>query len=236
MTADFKGIDEELVKQRFSRSLKTYSANAHVQKHTAEKLISLLPGKNYNSILEIGAGSGLLTELIKKNLVFKKYTAVDIVPECRQYIDKIIPDNIFIPGNIEKIILKDSYDLIISNAALQWCSNTAEQINRLKESLNQNGVFAAAIFGNSNFKELKSVLNLPDKMKTSLKGIEETIKLYFDSPIDILKHIKYTGANSLTEYKFSRTSLRQFETDYKSKFSKGSQVYITYNPLYILEC
>ena len=43
-----------------------------------------------SDVLEIGCGTGLLTELAVKNISFKNYTAVDIVPECEKYIKSVI--------------------------------------------------------------------------------------------------------------------------------------------------
>lgn len=228
-------IDKTLVKKRFEKSLKTYNENAVVQKIMAQKLVSMLPQKNYNSIFEIGCATGLLTEQIVKNLKFSKFTCNDIVENAREYIDKIIPDNTFIAGDIEEIHLKNKYDLIISNAALQWCENSDEIIKKLKLNLNKNGILAFSIFGSENLKEIKTILNIPNTMIKNIKGKEEKIVLYFNTPIDILKHIKLTGTNAITEYKFTKTSLKQFEEKYKSLFSSEDKVFLTYNPLYFIE-
>ena len=228
-------IDKKLVEQRFKKSLKTYKDNAFIQKYTAEKLISLLPRFNYGSILEIGCGAGILTEQIKEKLVFSKFSCIDLVQQAKEHIDKIIPDNIFKAGDIEKIELKEKYDLIISNAALQWCENFEKTIEKLFLSLNKSGVLAVSAFGNNNLKELKTVLNLPDAMKTNIQGIEEEKVFYFNSAVDILKHLKYTGANAVSGYKFTKSSLKSFEEQYRSLYSRESKVYLTYNPLYLVK-
>ena len=63
-------IDKSLVKKRFSKSLKTYDDNAIVQKQMAEKLVDFLPKKEFNSVLEIGCATGLLTKQLKTKLSF----------------------------------------------------------------------------------------------------------------------------------------------------------------------
>ena len=228
-------INKSLVKKRFSKSLKTYNDNAVIQKIMAEKLINLLPDKEFSSIFEIGCATGILTEQIAKNLTFKTFTANDLVENSKEYIDKIIPENTFISGDIEKIKINRNYDLIIANAALQWCENQEKIINKLYSKLNDNGVLAVSIFANNNLNEIKTVLNLQETINTNLSGITEEYKIFFKSPLEVLKHIKSTGANSLTEYKFTKTSLNAFEKKYNDLYSQNGKVSLTYRPLYIIK-
>ncbi len=228
-------IDKSLVKKRFSKSLKTYNDNALIQKETAKKLIDFLPRKEFNSIFEIGCATGILTGQIVKNIKFKTYTSNDIVENSKAYIDKIIPENTFITGDIETIEINQKYDLIIANAVLQWCENTSGTIDKLFSCLNKNGVLAVSIFANDNLKEIQTVLNIKSPIKTDLNGIIEEYRLLFDSPKDVLKHIKATGANALTEYKFTKSSLKAFEEKYKTLYNVNGKVCLTYKPLYIIK-
>ena len=81
-------IDKELIKNRFKKSLKTYDENAFVQKTVAEKLVNLLPCKDFSNILEIGCGSGILTKIINEKYNPELYVINDIVAECEKYIKK----------------------------------------------------------------------------------------------------------------------------------------------------
>ncbi len=227
-------INKSLIKKRFERSMNTYNDNALIQKKMAKKLINLLPRTEFDSIFEIGCATGILTKEILKNIKFKNYTANDIVEKSKEYIDKIIPQNTFIEGDIEKIYINQKYDLIIANAVIQWCENPQKTIEKLFSFLNPNGVIAVSIFANDNLKELQTTLNLKSSLKTNLNGITEEYRLLFDSPMDVLKHIKLTGANALTEYKFTKNSLKIFEEKYKTLYSENGKVCLTYKPLYII--
>ena len=246
-------INKPLVKQRFSKSLKTYNENAIIQKKMARKLINLLPVKSFNSVFEIGCATGILTKQIAENISFETFTANDIVEKSKEYIDKIIPNNKFILGDIEEIKINKKYDLIIANAVLQWCENPQKTIDKLFSHLNNNGIIAVSIFANDNFKEIQTVLNIKPSIKTNLHGITEEYSLLFDSPKDVLKHIKATGANALTEYKFTKSSLKTFEEKYRNLYtvkekyynfndvskhsdtSLNNKVSLTYKPLYIIK-
>lgn len=226
-------IDKELVKKRFSKSLDTYEDNAFVQKEMGAKLISLLEKKEFNSIFEIGCASGLLTKQIKEKLKYDSLTANDIVADAKNYVENIATE--FICGDIEKITFDKKYDLIISNACLQWCNDINSTINKLLFALDDNGILAFTLFGEDNLKEIKNLFNFQNKVCVSAKIIqEETIKLYFDTPLDVLKHIKLTGVNAIQEHKFTKSTLKEFEENYKNLYSENGKVYLTYNPIYLI--
>ncbi len=233
-------IDKSLVKKRFKKSLKTYNDNAIIQKQTAEKLISLLPRKEYNSILEVGCATGILTEKIKQNLIFNEFSANDLVEDSQKYIEQIVPSSHFISGDIEEIQLDKKYDLIISNACLQWCSNITGTIEKLKSALNPNGVLALSVFGDKNLAEIKNIFGIENKMYSMQdlscfeNIIEDTHKLYFDTPVDVLKHLKLTGVNAIKEAKLTKSKLKEFEIHYKEQYFENGKVYLTYNPVYIV--
>ena len=233
-------IDKSLVKKRFSKSLNTYDDNAIVQKQMAEKLVDFLPKKEFNSILEIGCATGLLTKQIKEKLSYKTFCANDIVTESENYVKKIIPQATFIAGDIETINLDKKYDLIISNACLQWCNNIEETILKLKNSLNVGGVLAVSVFGKENIQEINEIFEFSpktvdiEKLPKNTLVVEETINMFFDTPIEVLKHIKLTGANAVKEMKMTKSLLKDFEEKYYEKFAQKNRVQLTYNPVYLI--
>ena len=200
-------MNKELIKKRFKRKLNSYNENARIQKQMAEKLIDMASkvcGKQENiNVLELGCGTGLLTELAVKNFNFSNYTAIDIVHDCEDYIKKIHPQIKFIPSDIEEYIkLTDkTYDLIISNASLQWIENLPAFIDKLTEKLTSGGKLLFSIFGKENFREINFVLgktllyyskkelfHLLNKYNPSIE--EEVRIMAFDTPKDVLKHIQ----------------------------------------------
>ena len=230
-------VNKELLKKRFKKSLHTYDDNAISQKITAQKLVELLPERNYRKVFEIGCGSGILTQIIYKNFQPKEYFLNDIVPDCEKFIDKILPKKNFITGDIDRINISDKFDLIISNAALQWSDDINATVNKLTDMLENNGVLAFSTFKEDNLFEIKEVLNIglnytkPNERK-NMHTIElEPQVLWFDSPKDVLKHLKLTGVNALQEYVWSKSKLKNFEAKYKSLFEKDGKVSLTYKPV-----
>lgn len=238
-------LNKNLIAKRFSKSFKNYNDNAFIQNIMANNLVQNLPYKEFDSVFEIGCGTGLLTQKIKDNLKFNNFVANDIV-DCSKYINEIICSNKFICGDIEEIEINGKFDLIISNACLQWCKKQDKTIQKLKTALNNNGLIAISVFGKKNLCEIKEVFDTSLEYTTleDLKNIfddykciyfeEKTKKLYFDKPLDVIKHFKNTGVNSLTKINFTKRKLKEFENNFTSKFYKEGKVYITYNPIYAI--
>lgn len=237
-------MNKELIQKRFEKNLCTYNDNAKIQKRMAEHLVSLAPRKDFNSILEIGCGSGLLTKLILENFSFQKYTANDIVKNCKDYIENLSPEIEFFCADIENAVeeIPNKYDLIISNAAFQWIENLDDFINKLSSKLNQDGIILFSTFGTENFREIYYVLGktLPYKTVKEYELMfqnrphfieEEMHVLAFKTPKDVLRHIKSTGVNALSENYWTKADMTAFEKGYNNFCS--SHPTLTYNPVYI---
>ena len=235
-------MNKELIQKRFGRKLSTYNTHARIQKQMAEKLINYIDGEK-SSVLEIGCGTGLLTQLAVNKLQFSKYTALDIVPGCENFIKKINTNIEFINSDIEKYIQTcDKYDLIISNASLQWIENLPDFINTLFSKLNEGGTLLFTTFGTENFREIYYVIGktLPYYSLTELKDlfseytldIEEEIRVMaFKTPKDVLKHIQNTGVNAISSEAWTKKDLENFEKGYNNFCANHPT--LTYNPIYI---
>ncbi len=239
-------INKSLVKLRFEKSLKTYDENALIQKLMAKKLVSMLKKKRYNSVFEAGCSTGILTREVKNNIEFENYHANDIVEKSNEYFKSIIPEGIFYNGDIEEINIQGHYDLIISNACLQWCSDIKSTADKLYSSLNEGGTLAISVFGSENLKEIKKIFDISNGIPSTKEFIqdlseynfinikEDINELLFDTPLDVLKHLKYTGVNAIQNYTLTKSKLKHFEEQYNNLYSRDGKVYLTYNPIYIV--
>lgn len=235
-------MNKDLIQSRFAKNLKNYNENAKIQKRMAERLLSFIKNHSPQKILEIGCGTGFLTELINKELNFKTYIALDIVEDCVQYIGNINSNITFISADIEEFIKENNekYDLIISNASLQWVDDFEGVINTLKERLNPNGEFIFSTFGNENFREIYhtvgttlkyySINELREMFPNS--QVEPEIHIMaFESPKEVLKHLQLTGVNGIEQKAWTKKDLIKFENGYKNLCSR--RVTLTYNPVYV---
>ena len=119
---------------------------------------------NFDTILELGAGTGLLTKRIAKNIKFSNYYANDLIEKSKHYIQKVIPDAMFFAGNALKIKSPRKADLIVSNAMFQWFKDINSVFD--KNILNKGGFLAFSTFSPTNFKEIKELTGLSLKYKS----------------------------------------------------------------------
>ena len=226
-------MNPKIIKKQFEKSLETYNQNAVVQKLMAKELICELVKfrSNFDKILELGCGSGLLTEQLSKNIKFNKFFANDLVEKSEKYVKNIIPDAIFYCGDARKIKLTQKIDLIVSNAMFQWFSSLEKALQIYKSMLCNDGILAFTSFTPENYKEIKDLTGLTLEYKT-LKETEEIVgknfeilhsesfehTMHFTTPLELLAHMKKTGVNSLTTKYWTFKEVKDFCDKYKEKY------------------
>lgn len=203
-----------------------YNDNAVVQREMAQRLIAMLTescGSEFAHILELGAGTGLLTEIIAQSLKFDRLTCNDLVEKSKFYVQKFVSDAEFIAGNSCKIKPSGKVNLIISNAMFQWFSSLAAPLEHYSSILDKNGVLAFSTFSKQNFKEVRNALgvslnyfsveeirSLLEKDFEILDIIEFERVLRFNTPLELLAHLKNTGVNSLNSKKMTFHDIKDF--------------------------
>lgn len=243
-------INKDLVKYRFSKSINSYDNTAVVQKEMATLLIDKILtncGKDFRKVFEFGVGTGFLSKNILDKITFEDYYANDIIEESEFCIKNIIDNAKFLPGDIEKIELNNKFDLVVSNAVMQWIGDVDELLFKIKNNMTQDGYFAFTTFGEQNYKEIKETtgVSLNYLKSETLKekcekyfdiiSYEENIQtLYFDTPLDVLKHIKKSGTNGIASTHWTVSKLKAFEEFYKNSFAMANKVVLTYNPVYVI--
>lgn len=203
----------------FYKYYNEYENYSLAQKQVAKNLLDYMGKSNIfntqiNSIFEIGCGTGIFTREYRKYFLHSDLILNDIF-DVREFI-KDIDYNIFIQENIEELDIPKS-DLVVSSSVFQWIKDKDSLIRNIAENTD-NLYFSSYVSGNLieiknhfdisldylNIEEFKEILK---KYFSSVKYYSETIKLDFEAPMAVLKHLKYTGVTG-----FQKTSISKIKT------------------------
>ncbi len=154
---------KEIMRQRFSKAATTYDHHARIQRDLARRLAGLLGEKassgQIKHILEIGCGTGNYSEQLAKIYPKAQLTAVDFAPGMIVAAQAKMNDlsNVeLLCEDGEKLLsrLDRKYDLITSNATLQWFTDLHKGLAAIAAGLSSSGFFLASIFGPGTLAEL----------------------------------------------------------------------------------
>ena len=160
-------INKELVERRFSQNAKWYDEVTPVQSGMAENLIKYLfkaiPTRSIKSILELGCGTGKLTQLLFQRFPNCKLTGVDISFEMIRRLKQKITEDLdatLITADAETVLDRDffkskQFDLIISNTTVQWFNRPLITLKKYQSLLSRDGMLAFSTFGPDTFFELR---------------------------------------------------------------------------------
>ena len=252
MIEQIQFTDTNKIALRFKKALNSYEENAFVQRQMAHQLIEELNRTNLpriNRAFEIGCGTGLLTRELLNFIEIDDFITNDLVPEFEPVIRSITDQHLnlksyqHLAGDIQKICFPNQIDLICSGATLQWINNIDWFFNIAAESMVRDGLLAFTTFGPDNFCELKQILNIGldylSLNELAIKSakwfrIESALEwkktISFDTPVDILRHIKATGVNGLSNQTWNKGRLDQFIHDYESLKPANRTYPLTYHP------
>ncbi len=247
--------DKQLVGRRFGRSLHTYRRSAVIQRLMAAELVEMIGRAgipaHIGRVLEVGAGSGMLTSALLSTHTAGAYFANDLVAGSREFVMQAIDGHQvgecrFLHGDIESIeALPGELDLVVSNATVQWLHDLGAFFGRMGAALRPGGVLAFSTFGSGNMQEIARLeaVSLPYLTVAEIEAlagesfekvgiIEEERRLEFASPESVLLHIRETGVNGLAGDPWTRVRYEQFLRRYRASYSTGTGVTLTYRPVY----
>ncbi|ELP9437656.1 methyltransferase domain-containing protein, partial [Campylobacter jejuni] len=177
---------------------------------------------------------GEFSDKLSKIITFDEYLKNDILDYPDNLNVEIFDMNTLATQNLSK----QKFDLITSNASLQWL-DLKQVLPTLANMLNKNGILLLSTFAEQNLKEIKqstgfglnyfSLNELEQIFKiyfNEVKITQELIKLSFDNALDVFRHLKLSGVNSLGFYPLNKSFLKEFEEKFQNK--------LTYHPVFIL--
>lgn len=233
------------LQKTFSKAQNTYNKEAIIQNIMQDILLEFLNKHQKNSyfqnILELGCGRGGFSEKISKKLTYDNFVALDLIDFSQSFLGKNIEFLQFDIENLEmikNIYQNITFDLITSNAALQW-TNQFKLLPKFSQLAHKNSLLLLGIFGKHNLWEMREFLGNgleyldTFNYKTLLQQEWEILEcfstshtLHFHHPLEVFRHLKNTGVNVYsTSLTLTKTHLKSYEERFENN--------LTYEPLYI---
>lgn len=248
-------MDKRLIAERFTRARDTYTQEAHAQRQVAGHMLQLLmeqaAGSQCPKVVEMGCGTGIYSRLLARHLCPGELWLNDLCPQMKESIQDLLqagPHIYFLPGDAESIPLPPEVNIITSCSTLQWFNRPDEFFKKCHDALATDGLLAVSTFGPQNLKEIRmltgngldypTLSELKEMLATHfhlLKAEEDTVTLCFNSPTEVLRHLKRTGITGTEKRIWTRGRLQAFCDGYTQHFKQDSGgVTLTYHPVYLM--
>ena len=217
---------KQTISRKFSRAAGTYDSFSHVQKQSAARLAETLSSLSPATILELGCGTGNYTGLLRQKYPSAELWAIDFSQAMVDHARRKLGEDTnlhFLCTDGEEFLAsrKTSYDLITSNATLQWFDDLDSSFRHAAAILSAHGLFHISLFGPETLSELgmafqealQEKIDLPASFFASMTEIKNAAQKYFkevrceeqcitrqyDSLPDLLRHIQKTGAGGFQQ-------------------------------------
>lgn len=198
--------------RNFDKKASTYEAGAQVQARVAWQLAHRLEGLQPEGVLEIGCGTGLLSQhliqLFPEASLLITDVSLAMLQQCQQWVASHRSID-FMCMDGEQFALSKQYDLIVSSMTLHWFMDLQRSCIDITNQLERGGQFVFSILGENSFKEWRMMcqqFNLPiatplfpaeHLLQTMLPNVELEVETYqqtYSSAYAFLSSLKTIGA------------------------------------------
>ena len=248
---------------RFSLASATYHGKADVQKAVARKLLSLVRAtRPVGHILEIGCGTGLLTELLIENfptaMIHAMDASRDMIARARDRLSKANHIRWF-TSDIRTFDSPVSYRLVVSSSSMHWIFPIEDGLRCIADFLEDGGDAVVALMLHGTLGELRNTrlrvaphkpllgrLPLAEEVLTGLENAglrvvakwQETIRANHVSAEAFLRTIHEQGLTggmvSSSKCPLTRGELKRLRAEYEAEYHNGgSGVFASYEVLYV---
>lgn len=241
------------IRKAFNKAANEYDDCAFLQQEIATRLERKLDvvASNAEVIIDLGAGTGLLTQQLSKRFAESQIICIDFAQKMLKHnlaMDKICANAYHLP------IADNSVDIVISNLMLQWCGDLNKVFSECHRVLKDDSLLLFSTFGIDTLRELKkswSVVDDDNHVNTFVdmhdigdqllqNGFQspvmemETLTLTYQTVVDLLKDLKAIGAQTVENRPKSLTGKKKFQlmTEMYESYRKGGKLPATYEIIY----
>ena len=256
---------KEQIANNFSKGVSNYLSHSQVQKDSADKLLKIAENSVISlpkgTILEIGCGTGFVTQGLIKQFPNHFFDIIDISEEMLNYC----ANNLQISEAEKKLIQfrkidgesikseQNKYSAIISSFTVQWFEDIVNSLKRLMNMLQPGGILLLSFPNDHSFPEWKNMcqeLNFPftrNQLPNTEKLIqklsipphkihlwEEKMTMDYKNAADFFRSIKIIGAGcNLKQETLSISEMKQL-INYWNEQCYPHQVEVSYDVTFLL--
>jgi malonyl-CoA O-methyltransferase len=264
MTGNFVDIDR--VRRHFSGSAFTYDHYAAVQKIVAGKLSVLLAGAGFpaGTVLEVGTGTGLLTERLMAAWPGVRPLVSDLAHDMTRLARRRLGGLAAVDADCRALPFRSgSFAVVCSSSVYQWVEDLPAAFAESARVLTAGGRFAFALFGAGTLEELQESYRFAARKggrearylhafpamgtvrnaleKAGFNGIslhQEDLVEYHPEVVDLLRSLKGIGAGNASPLRprgfASRKIMQGMMTRYRQRFACEQGIPATYRVIYCL--
>jgi malonyl-CoA O-methyltransferase len=198
------------VAKAFGNAALNYDANASFQKNVVATLAGFLPEKTAPCVLEIGCGTGFLTEYLVHKYPQGRLLVTDLSPEmvgfCRNKFSGATNMG-FDVMDADAPETGIQFDVIATSMAVQWCDDTQKALDKLAGMLKPQGQLVFSTLGPQCLYEWRDSTReagiefagiVPQQDLTGVVYETKEVKQYSNAP-EFLKKMKVIGAGAARE-------------------------------------
>jgi malonyl-CoA O-methyltransferase len=155
-------FDQQRIRKTFDNAAESYDQAAVLQKEVCKRLLEKLDAVRLSPewILDAGSGTGEAVKTLQKKYKKSEIVLLDL---AESMLKKAVKQGALfrkphqVCGNIEALPFADqSFDLLFSNLAMQWCNDLGATLTEFKRILKPGALLQFATFGPDTLKELRT--------------------------------------------------------------------------------
>ena len=254
-------VSRDKVKTAFAKAATSYNEAAVVQKEILVRLLEklkLLQQGPVDVLLDVGSGTGLASELLRKHYGDNAYYAIDFALPMLAWAQNESQANYkSVCGEVESLPFQDkSLDVIFSASTFQWCNDIGAAFQESSRTLKDQGLLLFSTFGPDTLKELRHCFAQVDDhphvssfidMQSLGDGLlasgfrspvmeSEIITVEYSDPMQLLRDLQETGATNHLEQRarglMTRQRLNSVLSEYKKFVLPNGKYPASYEVLY----
>lgn len=139
--------DKRVIGDAFAVSASTYESEASIQREMARRLADLWleAGAPAGPVVELGAGTGMLTRMIAPGSTVRSYDIAPVAPGVERADGEV---------EIDRIVAEVAPAGVISASTIQWFNSPERFLRRALSALAPGSLLGVATFGPDTYREL----------------------------------------------------------------------------------